>query len=48
MSSMYSTPFVAQTSASPSALILREASLMSVSPAQKRLKPSPVPSPVIV
>src|SRR4029079_4241557 len=34
--------------ASSSSLILRDASLMSVSPLQKVLKPSPVPGPVTV
>src|SRR6478752_10826239 len=41
-------PAALQTSASPTALIWRDASLMSVSPAQKRLNPSPVPGPSIV
>ena len=44
-SSTYSMPALAQMAAS-SSLILREASLMSVSPAQNVLKPSPVPGPV--
>ncbi len=43
-SSTYSTPASAQAWAS-SSLMAREASLMSVSPAQKRAKPSPVPGP---
>ena len=37
-------PFSAQISAS-SSLMVREASEMSVSPSQKRAKPSPVPGP---
>src|SRR6187551_315878 len=45
---MYSMPAAWHTSASPSALILREASEISVSPAQNRLNPSPVPGPSIV
>src|SRR6266545_516085 len=44
---MYSTPAALQAAAS-SSLILREASLMSVSPLQKRAKPSPVPGPSTV
>src|SRR6188474_151680 len=40
-------PAAAQVAAS-SSLILRDASLMSVSPLQKVLKPSPVPGPVTV
>ncbi len=44
-SSTYSMPFAVQARPSPSssALIGREASLMSVSPAQNFLKPPPVP-----
>src|SRR6187455_1249580 len=40
-------PAALQVAAS-SSLILRDASLMSVSPVQKVLKPSPVPGPVTV
>ncbi len=47
LSSTYSMPAALQAAAS-SSLILRDASEMSVSPAQKRLKPSPVPGPSIV
>ena len=47
MSSVYSMPAALQVAAS-SSLILRDASLMSVSPLQKVLKPSPVPGPVTV
>ena len=46
-SSMNSMP-AASHSAFSSSLIVREASLMSVSPAQKRLNPSPVPGPSTV
>src|SRR3954447_9504900 len=46
-SSVYSTPAAAHVAAS-SSLILREASLMSVSPLQNVLNPSPVPGPLIV
>src|SRR5215213_9107282 len=46
-SSVYSMPAAWQVAAS-SSLILREASEMSVSPAQNFLKPSPVPGPSIV
>jgi hypothetical protein len=46
-SSVYVTPFVWQSAASVS-LIFRDASLMSVSPAQNFLKPSPVPGPSTV
>ena len=47
LSSTYSMPASAQSFAS-SSLILREASEMSVSPAQNFLKPSPVPGPSTV
>ena len=47
LSSTYSMPAALQASAS-SSLILREASEMSVSPAQNFLKPSPVPGPSTV
>ena len=47
LSSTYSMPAALQASAS-SCLILREASEMSVSPLQKRPKPSPVPGPSIL
>ena len=47
LSSVYSMP-AAWHSAASSSLILREASEMSVSPAQNFLKPSPVPGPSIV
>ena len=43
-SSVYSMPFSAHVAAS-SSLIAREASEMSVSPAQNRANPSPVPGP---
>jgi hypothetical protein len=46
-SSTNSMPAAAQVAAS-SSLILRDASLMSVSPLQNVLKPSPVPGPVTV
>src|SRR6185503_10690014 len=46
-SSVYSMPAALQVAAS-SSLILRDASLMSVSPVQNVLKPSPVPGPVTV
>ncbi len=46
-SSMYSMPASTQAAAS-SSLIVREASEMSVSPAQNFLKPSPVPGPSTV
>src|SRR4029453_14724013 len=45
LSSTYSMPLLAQTSASPSGLMARDASAMSISPAQNRAKPSPVPGP---
>ena len=47
LSSTYSMPASAQAAAS-SSLIAREASEMSVSPAQNFLKPSPVPGPSTV
>ena len=47
LSSVYSMPAAWQMAAS-SSLILREASEMSVSPAQNFAKPSPVPGPSIV
>jgi hypothetical protein len=47
LSSTYSMPASAQAAAS-SSLIAREASLMSVSPAQNLTKPSPVPGPSTV
>ncbi len=47
LSSVYSMPAAWQIAAS-SSLILREASEMSVSPAQNFAKPSPVPGPSIV
>ena len=47
LSSTYSMPASAQALAS-SSLILRDASEISVSPAQNVLKPSPVPGPVTV
>ena len=47
LSSMNSMPFAAQVSAS-SALMGRDASEMSVSPAQNLAKPSPVPGPSTV
>ena len=47
LSSTYSTPASLQAAAS-SSLIARDASEMSVSPAQNFLKPSPVPGPSTV
>ena len=48
LSSTYSTPLAAHLSASPSGLMARDASEMSVSPSQNRAKPSPVPGPSTV